>query len=81
MSDRILYSLPGCPYCARVKQTLDALELDYETRTVPGPHSERTEVKEISGQTNVPVLVDPTNGIDALPESNDIIQYLEETYN
>ena len=80
MSDLILYSLPGCPYCARVKQTLDALELSYETRTVPGPHAERTEVQEISGQTNVPVLVDRDNGIDALPESSDIIQYLEETY-
>ncbi len=80
MSERILYSLPGCPFCARVKQTLDALDLSYETRTVPGQHSQRTEVQEISGQTNVPVLVDPANGIDALPESSDIIQYLEETY-
>lgn len=80
MSDLLLYSLPGCPFCARVKQKLDALDLTYETRTVPGPHSQRTEVKEISGQTNVPVLVDDANGIDALPESSDIIQYLEETY-
>jgi glutathione S-transferase len=47
---------------------------------VPRSHGERTEVKEVSGQTGVPVLVDKDNGVDAMPESDDIVEYLEETY-
>ncbi|MFB6116572.1 MAG: glutathione S-transferase N-terminal domain-containing protein, partial [Candidatus Nanosalina sp.] len=34
---------------------------------------------EVSGQTNVPVLVDP-NTDTTMPESDDIVEYLEEYY-
>lgn len=80
MSTIQVYNLPGCPFCARVTRKLDELGLEYETIDVPASHSQRTEVKEISGQTGVPVLVDEENGIEAMPESSDIVQYLEETY-
>jgi len=75
-----LYELEGCPYCAKVKTKLDELGLDYESHFVPRSHSERTEVQEISGQTGVPVLVDPDHGVEGMPESDDIVAYLEETY-
>jgi len=75
-----LYELRGCPYCAKVKDKLDELDLDYESVYVPSSHSERDEVEEVSGQTGVPVLVDEEHGVDAMPESDDIVQYLEETY-
>ena len=61
-SGLILYELPGCPFCARVKVTLDELDLEYETKTVPSSHSQRTEVENVSGQTGVPVLVDEGSG-------------------
>lgn len=80
MTNLELYVLPGCPYCAKVTTKLDELGLDYVSHEVPSSHSKRTEVEEISGQTGVPVLVDPDNGIEGLPESSDIIEYLEETY-
>ena len=80
MSELVLYELPGCPYCAKVKNKLSELGLEYESREVPRSHSERTEVEEISGQTGVPVLVDEAHGIDAMPESDDIVAYLEKTY-
>jgi len=80
MSNLELYELPGCPYCAKVTTKLDELGLDYVSHEVPSSHSKRTEVEEISGQTGVPVLVDPDNGIEGMPESSDIIEYLEETY-
>ncbi|MEF8827045.1 MAG: glutathione S-transferase N-terminal domain-containing protein, partial [Halapricum sp.] len=80
MTNLELYELPGCPYCAKVTKKLDELGLEYVSHEVPSSHSKRTEVKEISGQTGVPVLVDPDNGIDAMPESSDIVEYLEETY-
>ena len=80
MSDLILYELPGCPYCAKVTTKLDELGLDYESREVPRSHGERTEVEEVSGQTGVPVIVDEDHGVEGMPESNDIVEYLEQTY-
>jgi glutathione S-transferase len=80
MADLKLYELSGCPYCEKVKRTLDELDLDYESVMVPRSHSDRTEVKEISGQTGVPVLVDPDNDVDGMPESDDIVAYLQEAY-
>ncbi|WP_435067380.1 glutaredoxin family protein [Haloplanus sp. C73] len=75
-----LYELPGCPYCAKVKTKLDELGLDYVSHEVPRSHSERTEVEEVSGQTGVPVLVDTEHDVEGMPESDDIVEYLETTY-
>lgn len=80
MSDLILYELEGCPYCAKVKNKLAELGLKYESRMVPRSHAERTEVKEVSGQTGVPVLIDEEHGVEGMPESDDIVAYLDETY-
>ncbi|MFH5800318.1 glutathione S-transferase N-terminal domain-containing protein [Haladaptatus sp. CMAA 1911] len=80
MSKLELYELKGCPFCAKVRSKLDELGLEYESHYVPRGHSERTEVKEISGQTGVPVLVDKEHGIEGMPESDDINEYLEKTY-
>lgn len=80
MADLTLYELDGCPYCEKVKRTLSELELEYDSVMVPRSHGERTEVEEISGQTGVPVLVDPEHDVDGMPESDDIVAYLEETY-
>ena len=75
-----LYELEGCPYCAKVIETLDELDLEYESHMVPRSHSERTEVEAVSGQTGVPVLVDEEHGVEGMSESDDIVEYLEETY-
>jgi glutathione S-transferase len=75
-----LYELDGCPYCAKVKGKLEELDLEYESHMVPSAHAKRTEVEEVSGQTGVPVLVDTEHGVEGMPESDDIVAYLEETY-
>ncbi len=80
MTDLTLYELPGCPYCAKVKDKLAALDLEYESIEVPRSHSERTEVEAVSGQTGVPVIVDPENDVHGMPESDDIVAYLDRTY-
>jgi glutathione S-transferase len=80
MSSLVLYELDGCPYCAKVTNKLDQLGLEYESRSVPSAHSERTEVEEVSGQTGVPVLVDEDNGVEGMAESDDIVAYLDRTY-
>jgi glutathione S-transferase len=80
MANLGLYELEGCPYCAKVIEKLDELGLDYESHMVPRSHDERTEVEEVSGQTGVPVLVDHDNGVEGMPESDDIVEYLEAEY-
>lgn len=75
-----LYELEGCPFCAKVRAKLDELGLEYETHVVPGAHSERDEVRELSDQTEVPVLVDTAHGVEGMHESDDIVAYLERNY-
>lgn len=76
---RTLYELAGCPYCEKVSDRLDDLGTDYESVPVPGLHSERDEVKAVSGQRQVPVLVDDERGV-IMAESDRIVEYLNATY-
>ena len=78
--DLVRYELAGCPYCATVRRALEDLGLEYDSRSVPRSRSDRTAVYEASGQYGVPVLVDRTNGVDGMPESDDIVAYLYEEY-
>jgi glutaredoxin 3 len=80
MANLELYELAGCPYCAKVRRKLDELGLEYESHAVPRSHAKRSEVEAISGQTGVPVLVDENNGVEGMPESDDIVEYLDEQY-
>ena len=75
-----LYSLSGCPYCAKVEQKLDELGLEYERHDVPRLRSQRETVQDLSGQSGVPVLVDPEHDVTGMAESDDIVAYLERTY-
>lgn len=80
MTEIEFYVLPGCPYCAKVEDKLQELDLDYESNEVSRSRAERDEVEEVSGQRGVPVIVDPDNGVDGMHESDDIVDYLERTY-
>ncbi|MDY6779698.1 MAG: glutathione S-transferase N-terminal domain-containing protein [Halobacteria archaeon] len=74
-----LYRLEGCPFCEFVVDELDERGLEFESVWVEGLHSRRNEVKRVSGQRQVPVLVDEEHGA-TLHESARIIEYLEATY-
>lgn len=73
-----VYQFEACPYCKKVREKLTELQIDFIGRQVD-PRGDRERVKDISGQTGVPVLVDP-NTDTAMPESDDIVDYLEEHY-
>lgn len=75
----MLYELDGCPWCEKVVERLEALGLEYESVWVDALHSARDEVKRVSGQRVVPVLVDDETGV-TMAESARIIEYLETTY-
>lgn len=74
-----LYRLEGCPYCEDVVDRLEELDLDFESIWVEGLHSRRNEVKRISGQRKVPVLIDTDHGV-TMAESARINEYLDTVY-
>lgn len=74
-----LYRLEGCPYCELVVDRLDELGLDFESVWVEGLHSKRDEVRRVSGQRQVPVLIDDDRGV-TMAESERILEYLDGSY-
>ena len=73
----VLYQAEWCGYCARVRAKLTDLLLDYKVVNVPPSHALRTVVRDVSGQTSIPVMID---GDVVLDDDDDIIPYLEKTY-
>jgi glutaredoxin len=73
-----LYALDGCPYCEKVHDALSDADVDYETVWTEALHSERNEVKRVSGQRAVPVVVDDERGVTTA-ESANILEYVERT--
>ena len=74
-----LYQLDGCPFCEKVADRLDEVGIDYETIWVDAMHSDRNEVKRVSGQRGVPVLVDEDRGV-TMAESDNIVEFVDRTY-
>ena len=74
-----LYQNEEDPGCARVRLKLAQMRLDYLVRNT-GPDPSRMDDLELpEGHREVPVLVDPQEGM-VVTEPDDIIAYLEETY-
>ena len=73
-----LYALDGCPYCEKVHDSLDDNGVDYETVWTEPLHSDRNEVKRVSGQRGVPVIVDENHGV-TMAESENILTFIERS--
>ena len=73
-----LYALDGCPWCEKVSDALDEAGVAYETTWVDALHSDRNEVKRVSGQRGVPVLVDEDRGV-TVSESANILEYIDRS--
>ena len=73
-----VYELEGCPFCEIVADRLDEAGVEYESVWVEPLHSDRNEVKRVSGQRGVPVLVDEDRGV-TMPESENILEYIDKT--
>jgi len=70
-----LYTGTYCPFCRRVKNELERLELDYEA--VDADANGRDEVVQLSGQRAIPIL---TIGDEVLVDSSHIIRELRGRY-
>ena len=77
-----LYHLATCPFCIRVRSAIDHLGVDVELREIQDHPKFRDELIAVRGRPTVPVLrISAPGGEDRwMPESADIIRYLEETY-
>jgi glutaredoxin 3 len=74
-----LYFSPTCPFCQRVLQIADNLNIELETKDVNDSEIYLAELVELSGKTQTPYLVDSDKGVK-MNESSDIIDYLRENY-
>jgi glutaredoxin len=77
-----LYYMEGCPFCIMVRSAILRLELDVELRNIFEDSNYRDELIEARGRATVPVLrISSPDGEDRwMPESRDIVSYLQETY-
>lgn len=75
----ILYYFEACPFCQKVLRKIDELHLSDQIEfrdTMKNPEY-RDDLMKLNGNTQVPCLV-----MDGKPmlESNDINEYLQQTY-
>jgi glutaredoxin len=55
----IIYTKPGCPYCAAAKQDLEARGVDYDEVDVYTTPGAREQLAELTGGMNVvPVVIE-----------------------
>jgi glutathione S-transferase len=77
----VLYEYDSSPYCKRVREMINLLDLTVEYRPCPGARDGKfsNELYEKTGRRTVPYLYDP-NTDKGLFESNDQIEYLLKNY-
>jgi len=80
--DLALYYFPTCPFCRRVLATIDELGIDVELRDIHAEGQYWDELIAARQRSTVPVLLITSADGDErwMPESRDIIAYLEKTY-
>lgn len=77
-----LYHLESCPFCLMVRAAIDRLGIDVELRSITQDPDHYDDLVDARGRATVPVLriTSPDGEERWMPESRDIIQYLENTY-
>jgi len=79
--DLALYFFEACPYCVRVRHALERLGLQIELRDIREEPRYRQELVAARGRGTVPVLrIRSAEGDRWMPESADIVRYLEERF-
>ena len=75
-----LYEFEACPYCRKVREAVAILDLDVLFYPCPkGSTKYRPMVQELGGKAQFPYMRDPNTGVN-IYESDDIIQYMFDTY-
>jgi glutaredoxin 3 len=72
-----LYQAEWCPFSHRIRAKLTELGIDYEAVNVSASSEKRAELKEITGNSTIPVLAE---GEKVFSDSSEILSYLREEY-
>lgn len=72
-----LYQAEWCPFSHRVRAKLTELGVSYEAINVSASSEKREELKDITGASAIPVLVD---GEKVISDSGEAVSYLKEKY-
>ena len=75
----ILYYKPTCPFCQRVLEEVDSMNLDLDLRDITAEESHAEALIAHGGKRQVPYLIDEERN-EAMYESSDIIAYLAAHY-
>ncbi len=77
-----LYHFDGCPFCAIARSAVKRVGVDVELRDIFENPEYHKELIEARGRATVPVLrITSSDGEERwMPESSDIVSYLEKTY-
>lgn len=77
-----LYMTPWCPFCTYVQQAFERLDVDVELRDTSANPNHHADLVNARKRGTVPVLhiTSPDGQSRWIPESRDIVQYLEKVY-
>lgn len=77
-----LYHFDTCPFCRLVRREIDRLGIPVELRDIYGDPRHRRDLVSVRGRPTVPVLriTTPEGQERWMPESRDIIRYLQASY-
>ena len=77
-----LYYFPGCPFCTMVTSVIQRLGVDIELRNINQVAEYREELLNARGRGTVPVLkiISAYNEQQWMPESSDIVNYLQQKF-
>lgn len=74
-----LYHYDSCPYCRVVRRAIDRLGITVELRNIDDDPEHLRALTQARGRRTVPVLrIDGPEGTTWMPESADIVRYLEQ---
>ncbi len=59
MPSTIIYTKPGCPYCAAAMEDFQKRSVPFRQIDVQGDRVAREEMRKLSGGLKVPVIVQP----------------------
>jgi len=74
-----LYQFESCPYCQKVRNKLEELDLSYVSHPSRQGSKKREYLKKLVTEVQFPLLVDTDKNV-VLIESDGICEYLEKNY-
>lgn len=74
-----LYQFEDCPYSTKVRKRLSEMEIDYILRNVSQDTSQRDRLRNISGQDEVPTLIDSDRDAIIAADEKELFNILKIT--